>query len=41
MGVKGFINNRRRICLQIRDPEAEYTGPAFFIRCVFLNAAGE
>jgi hypothetical protein len=30
MGVKGFINNRHRSCLQIRYPEAEYIGPALF-----------
>ncbi len=35
MGVKGFINNRHRICLQIRYPEAEYTGPLLFYRVSF------
>ena len=28
MGVKGFVNNRHRICFQLRYPEAEYSGPA-------------
>ena len=37
MGVKGFINNRHRICLQMRYPEAtpEYTGPALFYQVCF------
>jgi len=35
MGVKGFINNRHRICLQIRYPEVVYTGPLLFYRVSF------